>query len=225
MTSPPFLRHRHKVLESLLTLLSYTASIQSEKLPWLYVQNIFWGTSLHFHCSYLDWSHYWCSCHLTSPASTLVSFLVSSQPSSLNILVKASDYITPLLEISPRFLVSSRVTKSLQQPTRSGLFTSLISSPTFCFLIYSVPAILVSLLFNEQPSTLPQRDFILPVSSTWNALPQISARKFHFSLFLLFFFFFQGKKFLYPFRTILFQIVTLLFLDTLHPVSLLNFFP
>ena len=73
-----------------------------------------------------------------------------------------------------------------QNPDKIWPITSLISSLTFCPLIYSVPTILVALLFRERHGTLPQRSFILAVSSIWNALSQISTRKL---LFLSFFFF------------------------------------
>lgn len=127
-----------------------------------------------------------------------------------------------------------------QNPDKIWPVTSLISSLTFCPLIYSVPTILVALLFRERHGTLPQRSFILAVSSIWNALSQISTRKL---LFLSFFFFsfcvcvcVWGRKFI-SFRSLLryhllskafpdmlFQIITFPFLDTFHPVSLSDFF-
>ena len=54
------------------------------------------------------------SCLLHRPAAHRVSCLVSSQPSSLNILANVSDDITPLFDISPWFLISFRETKSWQ---------------------------------------------------------------------------------------------------------------
>lgn len=90
-------------------------------------------------------------------------------------LKSESDSITPLLENFPMIslLIQSNRIFTTTYKSKSGLFiTHLISSPTFCFLIYSVPVLLVSLLFGEQSGTLPQRDFIFSVSSTWRMLPQ-----------------------------------------------------
>ena len=75
----------------------YTASRQSETLPWLHIETYSEARLTALAAATLTAV----SCLLHGPAASLVSCLVSSQPSTLSILADVSDDITPLLDISP----------------------------------------------------------------------------------------------------------------------------